>query len=101
VEYSFDGPGLRGTAGAIHRRWVGGAHFVLYGTPYLPCDYAGVEGFCAERKTGLMTVFATSQWIEQGRVRCGPYSVYDKRNRTPRMHYIDYGWACSSGIIRG
>src|SRR5215475_16199750 len=40
VEYSFDGPVLLGTAGAIHRAipLLGGAFFVLYGDSWLPCD---------------------------------------------------------------
>jgi NDP-sugar pyrophosphorylase family protein len=96
VEYSFDGPVLRGTAGAIHEALplLGRAFFVLYGDSYLPCDYAGVEeAFVRSEKKGLMTVFRNDgQWdtsnveFAQGRIL-----AYDKRNRTPRMHHIDYG----------
>src|SRR5215813_4996024 len=60
VEYSFDGPTLRGTAGAIHQAlpMLGSAFFVLYGDSWLPCDYkeAG-QVFADSGKTGLMTVF--------------------------------------------
>ena len=40
VEFSFDGPRLLGTAGAIARALplLGEAFFVLYGDSYLPCD---------------------------------------------------------------
>ena len=45
VAYSFDGPELRGTAGAIRRALplLGEAFFVLYGDSYLECDYAAVQ----------------------------------------------------------
>ena len=41
VDFSFDGPMLRGTAGAIKQALpqLGPEFFVLYGDSYLPCDY--------------------------------------------------------------
>ncbi len=60
VEYSFDGPVLRGTGGAIHQALprLGENFFVIYGDSYLPCDYAAVQAsFEASGKAGLMTVF--------------------------------------------
>ena len=66
LQYSFDGPVLRGTAGAIHQalRLLGDSFFVLYGDSYLPCDYARVqEAFEGSGKAGLMTVYHNSdQW---------------------------------------
>ena len=96
VEYSFDGPMLRGTAGAIHEALplLGRAFFVLYGDSYLPCDYAGVEeAFVRSGKMGLMTVFRNDgQWDSSNvEFAAGRILAYDKRNRTPRMRYIDYG----------
>jgi NDP-sugar pyrophosphorylase family protein len=96
VEYSFDGPMLRGTAGAIHEALplLGRAFFVLYGDSYLPCDYAGVEEvFVRSGKMGLMTVFRNDgQWDSSNvEFAAGNILAYDKRNRTPRMRYIDYG----------
>jgi NDP-sugar pyrophosphorylase family protein len=51
VEYSYDGPTLLGTAGAIKgapcRSWERD-FFVMYGDSYLPCDYASIEQeFCS------------------------------------------------------
>src|SRR5712671_2142392 len=42
VEYSFDGPALLGTAGAIRNAvpLLGDEFSVIYGDSYLPCDYA-------------------------------------------------------------
>ena len=45
IDYSFDGPALLGTAGAIRQALplLPERFFVLYGDSYLPCDYAAVE----------------------------------------------------------
>lgn len=96
AEYSFDGPALRGTGGAIQnaRALLGDAFFVMYGDSYLPCDYARVQqGFEESGKLALMTVFQNEgQWdtsnveLEQRRI-----VAYDKVHRTPRMRHIDYG----------
>ena len=94
--YSFDGPTLRGTAGAIHQALplLGSAFFVLYGDSYLPCDYAAVEeAFRQSGKMGLMTVFRNEGEWDSSNVEFadGRILAYDKKNRTPRMRYIDYG----------
>jgi len=96
VAYSFDGPVLRGTGGALQQALplLGEQFFVIYGDSYLPCDYAAIQEFFeASGKQGLMTVFRNhGQWdtsnveFEDGRI-----VVYDKKLRSPRMHYIDYG----------
>ena len=60
VAFSFDGPQLLGTAGALKRALplLGDAFFVLYGDSYLPCDYREVEeAFARSGKLALMTVF--------------------------------------------
>jgi NDP-sugar pyrophosphorylase family protein len=96
VEYSYDGPTLQGTAGAIRNALprLGESFFVLYGDSYLTCDFARIEsGFLRSGKLGLMTVFRNEgQWdtsnveFEDGRIL-----AYSKKNRTPRMRFIDYG----------
>jgi NDP-sugar pyrophosphorylase family protein len=96
VDYSYDGPALLGTAGAIRTALpkLGEGFFVMYGDSYLACDYAGVEqSFLRSGKLGLMTVFRNDgQWdasnveFEQGRILS-----YSKKNHNARMHYIDYG----------
>ena len=60
IDYSFDGPTLLGTAGALKRALplLGESFFILYGDSYLPIDWAAVEqAFLASGKSGLMTVF--------------------------------------------
>ncbi len=96
IEYSFDGPRLLGTAGALIRALplLGEAFYVLYGDSYLPMDYrAAAERFREAGKLGLMTVYenrgrydSSNVWFEDGRIR-----AYDKKAGLPRMHHIDYG----------
>jgi NDP-sugar pyrophosphorylase family protein len=96
IEYSFDGPVLRGTAGAIHQALplLPEAFFVLYGDSYLPCDYgAAQEIFLASGKTALMSVYRNEGLWDASNVEFagGRILAYDKKNRTARMHHIDYG----------
>jgi NDP-sugar pyrophosphorylase family protein len=96
VEYSFDGPVLRGTAGAIHQALplLGEAFFVLYGDSYLLCDYRAVgEAFRSSGKMALMTVYRNEGQWDSSNVEFagGRILAYDKKNRTPRMRHIDYG----------
>jgi NDP-sugar pyrophosphorylase family protein len=96
VVYSFDGPELRGTAGAIRRAipLLGPAFFVLYGDSYLECDYAAVQNaYEAAGTMALMTVFRNEgQWDTSNVEFAGGRIVaYDKVTRSPAMRYIDYG----------
>ncbi len=96
VAYSFDGPELRGTAGAIRRALplLGPAFFVLYGDSYLECSYGDVQAaFEASGKLALMTVFRNEgQWDASNvEFRDGRIVAYDKAARTPAMRHIDYG----------
>jgi len=96
IEYSFDGPKLQGTGGALRNALplLGEAFLVVYGDTYLECDYAAVERtFIESGKAGLMTVFRnTGKWDRSNVVyRDGRIVNYDKRNRTSDMEHIDYG----------
>src|ERR1019366_1767928 len=96
VEYAFDGPTLRGTAGAIRNAlpFLGEAFFVFYGDSYLPCNYGGIErAFVESGKQGLMTVFRNEGRWDRSNVKFenGVVVAYDKKNPTDEMHYIDYG----------
>jgi NDP-sugar pyrophosphorylase family protein len=96
IDYSFDGPRLLGTGGALIRALprLGDAFYVLYGDSYLPIDYPAVgEHFLRSGRLGLMTVFenrgrfdASNVCFEDGAIR-----VYDKKCPVPSMRHIDYG----------
>ncbi|HEY1793759.1 MAG TPA: nucleotidyltransferase family protein [Opitutaceae bacterium] len=96
IQYSFDGPVLLGTGGALIRALpkLGENFYVLYGDSYLPIDYQPVgAAFLASGRLGLMTVFenrgkydTSNVFFEDGAIR-----AYDKRHKDSRMRHIDYG----------
>ncbi|MGH9694213.1 MAG: sugar phosphate nucleotidyltransferase, partial [Bryobacteraceae bacterium] len=90
ISYSFDGPVLLGTAGAIRRAlpYLPETFFVLYGDSYLPCDYARVAlAFDDSGKQGLMTVYRNQEQFDSSNVEYagGRIVRYDKRQKTPAM----------------
>jgi len=96
IKYSFDGPKLLGTGGALIQALplLGDSFYVLYGDSYLPIDYRKIgDHFINSGKQGLMTVFenkglydASNVWFENGEIK-----VYDKKAKLPEMKHIDYG----------
>lgn len=97
VAYAFDGPKLLGTAGALRRAlpMLGSQFGVLYGDSYLEIDYAGVfRAFEAARAPALMTVFRNEGRWDTSNTEFSDARVikYDKRDRTPAMRHIDYGF---------
>jgi len=96
IEYVFDGPKLLGTGGALIAALprLGDSFYVLYGDSYLPIDYRTIgDFFLHSGSLGLMTVYenrgrydASNVWFEHGTIR-----LYDKKERAPQMHHIDYG----------
>jgi len=111
IDYVFDGPKLLGTGGALIAALpqLGHTFYVLYGDSYLPVDYRAVgKEFIRSGRLGLMTVYenrdrydTSNVWFEAGEIR-----VYDKKNRLPQMHHIDYGLgvfrsAAFDGLPRG
>jgi len=96
VEYSFDGPRLLGTAGAIRkaRKILGENFFVIYGDSYLDCNYGAVQtAFLSSGKLALMTVYENEGRWDKSNVEysAGVIVAYDKLNATRRMRHIDYG----------
>jgi N-acetyl-alpha-D-muramate 1-phosphate uridylyltransferase len=96
LEYSYDGPRLIGTGGAVRkaRPLLGDQFFVMYGDSYLPIDFEPVaSAFCQSGKAGLMTVFRNENRWDTSNVRFenGRILEYSKGHPTASMHYIDYG----------
>lgn len=96
IQYSFDGPVLLGTAGAIRRAlpMLPERFFVLYGDSYLPCDYRNVEAaFRLSGLPGMMTVYRNEGRYDVSNVEYdhGRILRYDKQAPTPAMRYVDYG----------
>ena len=96
IEYSYDGPGLDGTLGALRRArgLLGDRFLILYGDTYLRLDYrAAVAAWIAGGCVGLMTVLRNDgRWDTSNVVQAkGRVLAYDKRAPTAEMHWIDYG----------
>jgi prepilin-type processing-associated H-X9-DG protein len=96
VSYSYDGPDLAGTAGAVRRALpaLGDEFLVLYGDSYLRIDYLDVQrAFRDSGLPALMTVLRNEgRWDTSNALFAdGRVKRYDKRSPTPDMQWIDYG----------
>lgn len=96
LKYSFDGPHLLGTGGALRRalHLLGDAFFVLYGDSYLPISFPEVgKSFLESGKDGLMTVYRNEGLYDSSNVRFenGVILRYEKSSQHPDMRHIDYG----------
>ncbi len=101
VAYSFDGPELLGTGGALRRAapLLGDLFWVMYGDSYMDLDYAAVlADFVSRGAPALMTVLRNEgRWDASNVVfRDGRLLRYSKRDRSPEMSHIDYGVALLS-----
>jgi NDP-sugar pyrophosphorylase family protein len=104
IRYSFDGPALLGTGGAIRRALplLGDNFFVLYGDSYLQIDYAAVAtAFLSSGRGALLTVFRNRNQWDTSNVEFadGEIKAYNKREPTSRMTYIDYGLSVYSSRV--
>src|SRR5439155_758096 len=84
IGYSFDGPTLLGTGGALKRALpkLGDQFLAIYGDSFMPVDYfAIVEAFVLSRKPALMTVFENESRLDVSNVsfEAGEIHRYDKK----------------------
>ena len=96
LEYSFDGPKLLGTGGALKQALprLGERFFVLYGDSYLTEPFVPVaEFFLHSGRPGCMTVYRNEGAYDTSNVvfADGAIQLYDKKQRLPEMKHIDYG----------
>jgi len=96
IEYSFDGPKLLGTGGALKQALpkLSESFFVLYGDSFLTEPFLPVaEFFLRSGKLGCMTVYRNEGKYDTSNVVFGEgeIQVYDKKQRRPEMRHIDYG----------
>lgn len=96
IAYSYDGPGLDGTLGAIRRALplLGERFLVLYGDTYLRIDYrAANRAWLASGLPALMVVLRNEGRWDSSNVSYADGRVlrYDKHAPTAEMSWIDYG----------
>lgn len=104
VRYSWDGPRLLGTGGALRQALplLSDQFFVFYGDSYLPIDFRAVErDFLASGKPALMTVLKNDDQWDKSNVllRDGCIAEYNKRAPRPEMAHIDYGLGVLSASV--
>ena len=104
VHYSWDGPHLMGTGGALRKALplLGEQFFVFYGDSYLPIDFRAVErDFLESGKPALMTVMKNVDKWDKSNVLFfdGCITEYNKRTPRPEMAYIDYGLGVLSAAV--
>jgi len=96
LHYSFDGPNLIGTGGAIRQILpkLSDTFFVLYGDSYVSTNYSSIlEFFNNYTDKGLMTICCNENKYDTSNVifKNDKILVYDKKIKLPEMRYIDYG----------
>jgi D-sedoheptulose 7-phosphate isomerase len=96
VRYSYDGPRLLGTGGALRRALplLGESFFVMYGDSYTNVDFRTVlDHFLSVDADGCMTVFKNDGRWDRSNVQFedGRLLMYDKQSPSPEMRHIDYG----------
>jgi MurNAc alpha-1-phosphate uridylyltransferase len=96
VAYSFDGPTLLGTGGALRQAsaLLGDRFFVLYGDSYLPCNFRAIQqAYVRSDSPALMAVLRNEDRWDKSNVlyRDGRILEYNKRAPRPEMRHIDYG----------
>jgi MurNAc alpha-1-phosphate uridylyltransferase len=104
VAYSYDGPRLLGTGGALRRALpLLGNHFlVMYGDSWLPIDFGAVQrSFFASALPALMVVLHNGDRWDKSNVlfRAGRIIEYNKRSPRPEMAHIDYGVGVMSASL--
>lgn len=104
VNYSFDGPHLLGTGGALKQALplLGEHFFVFYGDSYLPIDFREVEqNFLLSGKSALMTVLKNDGQWDKSNVLYTNHNIIEYNKQTPKveMAYIDYGLGILSASI--
>ena len=106
VSYSFDGPKLLGTGGAIKAAipLLGNNFFIFYGDSFLPIDFKAVEkAYLSSNKMGLMTVLKNeNQWDKSNVIYQNDSLIeYNKEEIKSNMNYIDYGLGIlNSGVFK-
>jgi choline kinase/putative flippase GtrA len=96
IAYSFDGPELDGTLGAVRRarEMLGERFLVLYGDTYLRIDYGAAAA--AWQESGLPAMMSVlrndGRWEASNALYAGGRVLaYDKREPHADMRWIDYG----------
>jgi len=105
IVYSNDGEKLLGTGGAIKNAatFLDDDFFILYGDSFLPLEFSPIyKKFKLNKLPALMTILKdNNQWDQSNVIFDGKQiNLYDKKNYSDQMNYIDYGLSiCNKDIF--
>lgn len=104
IIYSFDGPKLLGTGGALKMAlpFLGDQFFMLYGDSYLPVNFRQVQAaYARSGQPALMTVMKNEDRWDRSNVLFDNDQLveYNKRVPRPEMTHIDYGLGILSASV--
>lgn len=104
IRYSFDGPRLLGTGGALRKALplLGEEFFVLNGDSYLPCSLQQIAAaYRSAGRPALMTVMRNDDRWDRSNVlfNGGRLLQYDKRCPQSHMSHIDFGLTALSSAV--
>ena len=96
IKYSEDGERPLGTGGALKKaeKLLQDPFFLLYGDSYLPYDYQDIKKhFDQQDNPAMMMVYKNENRFDRSNVVVddGKVKIYDKKNQTKNMVYIDSG----------
>lgn len=99
IKYSYDGAIPQGTGGALRNAagFLDEQFLLVYGDSFMDIDYQEVvyryQIVHRNGAAGVMTLLCNDDRFDKSNVvyRNGKLLLYDKENRLPEMHYIDYG----------
>lgn len=99
IDYCYDGETLLGTGGAVRRAYprLEDDFILMYGDSFMDIDFTEMLLRYEEGKKkgakALMTLLKNNNRFDKSNVvmQEGELVLYDKKNPTPQMDYIDYG----------
>jgi NDP-sugar pyrophosphorylase family protein len=96
VNFSYDGPEMRGTGGAICNALplLGDLFGVLYGDSYLELDFLGMSEYFQKQGAPSMMTFTlnnSEEHVSNVLKKTHNFIYYDKKKFHPGMKYIDFG----------
>lgn len=96
IRYSFDGPNLLGTGGALKKALplLSDPFFVLFGDSFLQLNFSAMSAaFEKAESPAMMSLYRNAGALAPSNVefRGGQILDYDKKKLRPEMQHIDYG----------
>lgn len=104
ISYSYDGETLLGTGGAVNKAYplLDDVFAITYGDSYLDFSYELLSDFFfSESYPAVMTIFENKNAHDKSNVifEDSILQLYSKKNHSPSMKYIDYGFSIVQKMI--